>query len=49
MPFGVAVAENLPDNLESLVPEDFDAQYYVFVTNTIGAKRINLFAIGKHR
>ncbi len=46
MPFGIAVAENLPDNLESLVPEDFDAQYYVFVTNTIGRKRINLFAVG---
>lgn len=49
MPFGVAVAENLPENLESLVPADFDAQYYLFVTNTIGGKRINLFAVGKQR
>ena len=49
LPFGVAVAESLPEDLESLVPADFDAQYYLFVTNTVGAKRINLFAIGKQR
>lgn len=49
MPFGLAVAGNLPANLESLVPADFAAQYYLFVTNTIGGKRINLFAIGKQR
>jgi len=49
MPFGVTVAESLPDNLQGFVPPDFDAHYFLFVTNTIGSKRISLFAVGLPR
>jgi DNA-binding beta-propeller fold protein YncE len=46
MPVGVASAEGLPDGVASLVPVDFSAAYYVFVTNTVGSRRIGLFAVG---
>lgn len=49
MPLGVAVAESLPENLHLLIPCDFDAHYFVFVTNTIGAKRLSLYAVGLPR
>jgi DNA-binding beta-propeller fold protein YncE len=45
MPVGVAVARSLPDAVASLVPADFAASYFVFVTNTIGTKRIGLYAV----
>lgn len=46
MPLGVAIAETLPERLASLVPAGFQAQYYLFTTNTVGSRRIGLFAIG---
>ena len=46
LPRGVAVAETLPDVLASLTPSDFNAKYYLFVTNGIGYRRISLFAVG---
>ncbi len=45
MPVGVAVARSLPEEVASLVPAGFAASYFVFVTNTIGAKRIGLYAV----
>jgi DNA-binding beta-propeller fold protein YncE len=45
MPVGVAVAATLPQAAASLVPHGFEARYFVFVTNTIGSKRISLFAV----
>ena len=47
MPLGLTIAKALPDSLASLVPPDFAANYFLFVTNTVGPKRINLFAIGQ--
>ena len=47
MPVGVAVATELPESITSLVPTDFHADYYLFVANTIGVRRISLFAIGR--
>ena len=49
MPVGVTVARSLPEPLVALVPEQFSADYFVFVANTIGPKRINLFAVGETR
>jgi DNA-binding beta-propeller fold protein YncE len=49
MPVGVAVAPSLPDELAALVPADFDAAYYLFTTNSIGRKRISLYAVGLSR
>jgi hypothetical protein len=49
MPLGVATAESLPANITALVPPDFDARYYLFVTNTIGTRRISLYAIGEQK
>ncbi len=49
MPVGIAVADELPDRIASLVPDDFEARYYLFVSNTVGAKRIGLYAIGVAR
>ncbi|MBU0718422.1 MAG: SMP-30/gluconolactonase/LRE family protein, partial [Planctomycetes bacterium] len=49
MPMGVAVASTVPDQIAALVPTGFAARYYVFVTNTVGRKRINLFAVGEAR
>jgi len=46
MPLGVAIADTLPERLASLVPAGFHAQYYLFTTNTVGSRRIGLFAIG---
>lgn len=48
-PVGVATAANLPETITSLVPEDFAADYFVFVTNSIGIKRVSLFAVGRSR
>jgi sugar lactone lactonase YvrE len=47
MPVGVAVATDLPESISSLVPADFRADYYLFVCNTVGVRRISLFAIGR--
>jgi DNA-binding beta-propeller fold protein YncE len=49
MPVGVAVATILPDHLTALVPDDFEAAYYLFVTNSVGRKRVSLFAMGSAR
>jgi DNA-binding beta-propeller fold protein YncE len=46
MPVGVAIARSLPDALASLIPPDFTASYFVFVSNTVARKRIALFAVG---
>ena len=46
MPFGVTVAPMVPDNIAALVPIDFAADYYLFVSNRIGPRRIGLFAVG---
>jgi DNA-binding beta-propeller fold protein YncE len=46
MPLGVAVAPELPETVASLVPDDFHADYFFFVTNTVGPNRISLFAVG---
>ena len=35
--------------LASLVPEDFNARYFLFVSNSVGSRRISLFAIGERR
>ena len=37
----------LPDELTSLVPRGFAVSYYLFVTNSLGTRRISLFAIGQ--
>ncbi|MEE9295218.1 MAG: hypothetical protein V3W34_09705 [Phycisphaerae bacterium] len=49
MPVGVAVAPTLPQKLASLVPTGFEASYFLFTANTIGTKRISLFAVGSTR
>ena len=43
----MAVATQLPESISGLVPADFRADYYLFVGNTIGVRRISLFAIGR--
>ena len=45
MPLGVAVADLLPDTITSRVRDGFDVDYFFFVTNTVGTKRISLFAV----
>lgn len=45
-PAGVAVAPTLPAFLAGLVPSGFHAGYYLFVSNAIGAQRIQLYAVG---
>ena len=49
MPIGVAIAPDLPESLGSLVPDEFLADYYLFVANSIGTKRISLYAVGSVR
>ena len=49
LPVGVAVAPTLPNRLTSLVPADFNARYFLFVSNSVGSRRISLFAIGERR
>ena len=49
MPVGVAIAATLPERLIELVPSEFDARYYLFVTNSVGSKRIGLYAVGTGR
>ena len=39
----------LPAPLAALTPSDFDAHYFLFVTNAVGAARISLFAVGLPR
>lgn len=48
LPVGVAVAPDLPPALRAqLVPPAFSVDCFLFVTNTVGAKRISLYAIGR--
>ena len=49
MPFGIAVAASVPDQIAALVPDDFAAEYFFFVTNSVGSRRISLFAAGQAR
>lgn len=46
MPFGVAVAPSLPESISSWVPADFRADYFVFVTRSLGTGHISLYAVG---
>ena len=46
MPVGVAVAQDLPESITALVPADFRADYYLFISNTLGSRRLSLFAVG---
>jgi len=49
LPVGLAIAPSLPDRLVSLVPSDFNARYFLFVSNSFGSRRISLFAVGEQR
>jgi DNA-binding beta-propeller fold protein YncE len=49
LPVGVAIAPTMPDRLASLVPADFNARYFLFVSNSVGSRRISLFAVGERR
>ncbi len=49
LPRGVAVARNVPGGLASWVPADFEAKYFLFVSNSVGSRRISLFAVGVGR
>ncbi|MEK7755791.1 MAG: hypothetical protein AAB385_01105 [Planctomycetota bacterium] len=49
LPVGLAIAPSLPDRLASLVPSDFNARYFLFVSNSVGSGRISLFAVGERR
>lgn len=46
LPVGVVVATDVPANIRQLVPDGFMADYFLFVSNSIGAKRLSLFAVG---
>ncbi len=46
MPLGVTVATDVPDTVTALVPPDFTAEYFVFVTNRITHRGVSLFAVG---
>lgn len=48
MPLGVAVIGE-STALDQLVPDDFAADYFVVVTNSLGSKRVSLFAVGMRR
>jgi hypothetical protein len=48
-PIDVAIATALPAQLAELVPDDFVADYFLFVANRSGSARISLFAIGRGR
>jgi len=50
MPFGVTTtASEVPACLTELVPDDFDAHYFLFVSHTTGARCLDLYAIGLSR
>ena len=49
LPIGVAIAETLAEPVASLVPSDFSARYFFFVSNSFGTSRISLFAVGERR
>lgn len=45
LPVGVAFAETLPEFLSGKVPAGYRANGYLLVSNTVGARRLSLFAI----
>lgn len=45
LPVGVAFAASLPEFLAAKVPAGYRADGYLFVSNTVGARRLSLFAI----
>ncbi len=46
MPVGLAIATAVPPRLASAVPPGFQTHYFLFVANTVGPKRVSLYAIG---
>ncbi len=49
LPVGITVTRSLPSGLAALVPADFHADYFLFVANSVGTKRISLYAVGTAR
>ncbi len=49
LPLGVAIARSLPQRLTGMVPSDFRADYFLFVSDGIASKSISLYAIGVGR
>jgi DNA-binding beta-propeller fold protein YncE len=50
LPVGVAWANDLPEALRrDLLPDGFEATGFLFVSNTIGPRRISLYAVGAAR
>lgn len=50
MPFGVAAtASEVPASLAELVPDGFDAHYFLFVSHTTGERCLDVYAIGLSR
>lgn len=47
LPFGIAIARDNPPALAKLVPPDFAPAYFVFVSNTVGNRRLSVFAVGR--
>ena len=45
----MTVAPTVPERLARLVPADFNARYFFFVANSVGSRRISLFAVGERR
>jgi len=47
VPFGIALAYDVPAAVSSLVPADFNAEYFVFLSN--GAGSLGVYAVGVGR
>jgi DNA-binding beta-propeller fold protein YncE len=45
LPCGVAVAAEVPAGIAALVPPEFHADYFLFVANSLGERRLSLFAV----
>lgn len=49
MPIGVTTAADIPDSIRAMIPDNFNPRYLLFVSNTVGDRRINLYAVGLSR
>lgn len=46
MPSAVAVAPTLPESLAEAVPAGFHAEYFLFLAESVGDRRLSLYAVG---
>ncbi len=49
LPISVTVAVSVPNALRELVPPNFEPDYFIFTSSSLGTHRLSVFAVGRAR